>query len=65
MRPGGRLYACVNAEGETGWLDEADGRRWYTIWESTTFAQAVADAGFDVDAVDTGPVVEVWATRTA
>ena len=41
-RPGGRLYASVNTVGETGWLDEPDGRRWYTIWEAATFAQTVA-----------------------
>jgi SAM-dependent methyltransferase len=63
LRPEGRLYACVNAMGRTGWLDEPDGRRWYTIWEPDAFARAVADAGFTVEAVDPGPVVEVWAIR--
>jgi len=32
LRPGAKLYVCVNTVGQTGWLDEPDGRRWYTIW---------------------------------
>jgi SAM-dependent methyltransferase len=64
LHPGGRLYACVNAVGETGWLDELDGRRWYTIWEPELFAEAVARAGFVVDEVVRGVVAEVWATRS-
>ena len=64
LRDGGRLYACVNTVGETGWLDEPDGRRWYQIWEDGAFAEAVEDAGFRVDQVDRGPFVEVWATRS-
>jgi SAM-dependent methyltransferase len=63
LRPEGRLYACLKAVGVTGWLDEADGRRWYTVWEPDAFAAAVADAGFVVDGVERGPFVEVWATR--
>jgi hypothetical protein len=53
---------CVNTVGTTGWLDEADGRRWYRIWEPENFADAVANAGFDIDQVDRGPFIEVWAT---
>jgi SAM-dependent methyltransferase len=63
LRPGGKLFACVKCAGETGWLDEPDGRRWYTVWDADAFAGAVADAGFVVDAVDRTSFVEVWATR--
>jgi SAM-dependent methyltransferase len=63
LRPGGKLYACVKSVGETGWLDEPDGRRWYTIWDAETFAASVADAGFAVDHVDHSVFVEVWASR--
>ncbi|MGW2818584.1 class I SAM-dependent methyltransferase [Streptomyces sp. NPDC001415] len=63
LRPGGRLYVCLKATGSTGWLDEPDGRRWYTVWDAEKFAGAVADAGFEVEHVDRGPYVEVWATR--
>ncbi|MGW2376546.1 class I SAM-dependent methyltransferase [Kitasatospora sp. NPDC001683] len=63
LRPGGKLYACVRSVGRTGWLDEPDGRRWYTVWDAEAFASAVAAAGFEVDHVDQGAFVEVWATR--
>lgn len=63
LRPGGKLFACVMSTGETGWLDEPDGRRWYTVWPADAFADAVAKAGFVLDQVDAGPFVEVWATR--
>ena len=63
LRPGGKLYACVNSVGRTGWLDEEDGRRWYTVWEANAFAQTVSDAGFCVKSVDPGAVVEIWASR--
>ncbi|MFE5588418.1 class I SAM-dependent methyltransferase [Kitasatospora sp. NPDC056531] len=63
LRPGGKLYACVRSVGRTGWLDEPDGRRWYTVWDAGAFAVAVADAGFEVDHIGQGPFVEVWATR--
>lgn len=63
LRSGGRLYACVNTVGRTGWLDEPDGRRWYQIWDPDAFAGAVVSAGFEVDQVDRGPFVEVWASR--
>jgi SAM-dependent methyltransferase len=62
LHPGGRLYACVKAVGTTGWLDEPDGRRWYTVWEPDAFVAAVARAGFEIDQVDRGPFVEVWAS---
>lgn len=63
LRPGGRLYACVRATGRAGWLDEPDGRRWYTVWDGETFADRVAHAGFEVNHVDRGAFAEVWATR--
>ncbi|MFI6686776.1 class I SAM-dependent methyltransferase [Streptomyces sp. NPDC050485] len=62
LRPGGRKYAYLKATGRTGWLDEPDGRRWYTVWDPDEFAAAVAGARFEVDRVDRGPYVEVWAT---
>ncbi|GAA4836857.1 class I SAM-dependent methyltransferase [Saccharopolyspora rosea] len=65
LRCGGRMYACVKATGETGWLDEPDGRRWYTAWEPGGFAAAVAASGCSVDRVVRGPFVEVWATRAS
>jgi SAM-dependent methyltransferase len=63
LRPGGKLYAGVKCVGETGWLDEPDGRRWYTIWDADRFAAAIAVAGFAIDEVDRTTFVEVWATR--
>ena len=63
LRTGGKLYACLKSIGQTGWLDEPDGRRWYTVWDAEKFASAVAGAGFTIDQVDAGVFVEVWATR--
>ncbi|WP_274917818.1 class I SAM-dependent methyltransferase [Streptomyces sp. WZ-12] len=62
LRPGGKLYACLKSVGRTGWLDEPDGRRWYTVWDAEAFAAVVAGAGFEVDHVRQGAFVEVWAT---
>lgn len=64
LRLGGKLYSSVNTTGETGWLDESDGRRWYTIWDADAFVATVTNAGFVVDDVDQDVVVQVWATRT-
>ncbi len=64
LRPGGKLYVCVNTVGQTGWLDEPDGRRWYRIWQDENFTRTVAAAGFHIDEIDRGPFVEVWATCT-
>lgn len=63
LAPGGVFYACVPAEGRSGWRDEPDGRRWYTVWPGDEFESAVATADFAIDAVVHGPYVEVWATR--
>jgi SAM-dependent methyltransferase len=65
LRPGGKLFACVKTVGDTGWLDEHDGRRWYTVWDADAFAGAIAQAGFSIDRVVRGPFVEVWATSTS
>lgn len=64
LRPGGKLYACVKCVGDTGWLDEPDGRRWYTVWDADTFADRITEAGFSVDQVDRSVFVEAWATRS-
>lgn len=63
LKPGGLLYACVPATGESGWIDESDGRRWYTTWPNETFVEAVTTAGFHVDEITHGVYVEVWATK--
>ena len=63
LRPGGKLFACVKRVGETGWLDEPDGRRWYTVWDAGAFAHMIGDAGFAIDELVPGEFVEVWATR--
>jgi SAM-dependent methyltransferase len=63
LRPGGRFFTCVSSSGTTGWLDEPDGRRWYTVWGADEFADVVASCGLRVDEVLPGPYVEVWATR--
>jgi hypothetical protein len=57
------LYACIKATGGTGWADEPDGRRWYTIWGPDEFVETVSQAGFEIERVDRGSFVEVYATR--
>jgi SAM-dependent methyltransferase len=61
--PGGRCYACVSATGVTGWLDETDGRRWYTVWPDEAFPDAVRAAGFEITDVTRGPYIEVWSVK--
>ena len=63
VRPGGKLFACLRSDGDTGWLDEPDGRRWYTVWQPDDFTTSIANAGFEIDEVTPGVYVEVWATR--
>jgi SAM-dependent methyltransferase len=63
LRPEGRLFLAVRSMGETGWLDEPDGRRWYAVWEPAEIVTSVTAAGFVIDEVLPGPYVEVWATR--
>lgn len=62
LRPGGKLFVSVRSTGETGWLDEPDGRRWYEVWTADALAATVAAAGFVVDDVTPGPYTELWAT---
>lgn len=62
LRPGGQLFVSVRSTGETGWLDEPDGRRWYEVWTADALAATVASAGFTVDDVTPGPYTELWAT---
>ena len=61
--PSGHFYACVPAVGETGWREEPDGHRWYTVWPDRRFANAVADAGFEITDVTEGTFIEVHARR--
>ena len=63
LRPEGKLFVSVRSSGRTGWLDEPDGRRWYTVWPAEDIAAAITNAGFTVDFVDPGQYTEVWATR--
>jgi SAM-dependent methyltransferase len=61
---GGHLYACVAATGVTGWREETDGRRWYTVWPGRAFAEAVATAGLEIIDVTDGSYIEILARRT-
>lgn len=61
LKPNGYFYSCVPAVGDTGWLDEEDGCRWYSTWPNDSFQDAVASAGFHVFDVIKGHYVEVWA----
>jgi|LakMenE18May11ns_1017448.scaffolds.fasta_scaffold9661196_1 SAM-dependent methyltransferase len=63
LKPDGLIYVCVPATGESGWLDESDGRRWYTTWPEDSFVTAVETTGFHINDVTHGPYVEVWATK--
>lgn len=65
LRTGGKLYACVHSAGATGWWDEPDGRRWYSVWAPEDFAGEIEAAGFAIDEVGTGVMVEVWASAAA
>lgn len=64
LQPNGFIYACVPTTGETGWLDEHDGRRWYTTWPDNSFEEAMTSSGFRILDVTRGPYVEVWATKS-
>lgn len=61
--PGGHIYACVPAAGETGWRLEGDGRRWYAVWPGGSFATAMKESGFQVDDITEGEYIELWASR--
>ena len=64
LRPAGKLYVCVKAVGETGWLDGPPRSALLHRVEPRTFAATVANSGFHVDGVDRGLFVELWATCT-
>lgn len=63
LRHQGKLFVSLKSSGVTGWLDEPDARRFYTVWRPEVLADAVTNAGFKIDEVIPGPYVEVWATR--
>ena len=63
LRPGGQLFVSVRSTGETGWLDEPDGPRWYQVWTAGALEAAVVRGGFTIDDVTPGPYTELWATR--
>jgi SAM-dependent methyltransferase len=63
LRSGGRLFLDLRTVGETGWLEEPDGRRWYTVWDPDEILTVVVAAGFAVDRFERGSYSEVWATR--
>lgn len=62
LRPGGKLFTSVRSTGDTGWLDEPDGTRFYTVWTSDEIATAVTRAGLTIEQVTPGLYTEVWAT---
>jgi SAM-dependent methyltransferase len=63
LRPGGLFYASIPSSGATGWRDETDGRRWYTVWPDETITTPLLNAGFTVFDISSGPYVEVWARK--
>jgi SAM-dependent methyltransferase len=63
LRPGGLFYASVPSSGDTGWRDETDGRRWYTVWPDDSITTPMQNAGFTVFEISVGPYVEVWARK--
>jgi len=63
LRDGGLLYLSVPAIGESGWREESDGRRWYTVWPNNTITDVLDAAGFTVFELSQGPYVEVWARK--
>ena len=63
LEPGGRLFVSVRSTGEDGWVDEPDGRRWYSVWSADELADAVVAAGCAVDELVPGAYTQLWATR--
>ena len=63
LEPGGRLFVSVRSTGEDGWVDEPDGRRWYSVWSADELADAVVAAGCSIDELVPGAYTQLWATR--
>lgn len=63
LRNEGLLYLSVPSHGESGWRDEPDGRRWYTVWPDDTIVPPLEAAGFTIFDISHGPYVEVWARK--
>ncbi len=63
LEPGGRLFVSVRSTGEDGWVDEPDGRRWYSVWSADELADAVVAAGCSIDEFVPGAYTQLWATR--
>ena len=61
LRNEGLLYLSVPSDGVSGWKDEPDGRRWYTVWPDDTIVSPLEAAGFTIFDISHGPYVEVWA----
>lgn len=61
LRNEGLLYLSVPSDGVSGWKDEPDGRRWYTVWPDDTIVSPLEAAGFTILDISHGPYVEVWA----
>lgn len=63
LRSGGVFYTSVPATGTSGWRDEPDGRRWYTVWPNEAITSPLLAAGFTVFDISVGPYAEVWARK--
>ena len=63
LEPGGRLFVSVRSTGGVGWVDEPDGRRWYSVWSADELADAVVAAGCSIDELVPGAYTQLWATR--
>ncbi|MFN8023170.1 MAG: class I SAM-dependent methyltransferase [Acidimicrobiales bacterium] len=61
--PGGRLFVSVRSTGDDGWVDEPDGRRWYSVWSAAESAHELDAAGCTIDEVVPGAYTQLWATR--
>lgn len=65
LRIGGIFYISVASQGVSGWKDEPDGRRWYTMWPGDSICQPLLDVGFTIIDISHGPYVEVWCQKFA
>jgi SAM-dependent methyltransferase len=51
-RTGAPISVSVKTAGITGWADDVPrGRRWFSIWNPSAFAEAVEDAGMSVESI--------------